>query len=124
MPKIRIKKLPEAANGLQIEGNQYKNLSPDTVEIGGQLHENGGTDLHYNGNNVEAEKGETLSIMNDGSAIIYGNMINPITGNKFKKDSKTLADKENKLSKIISKSGDLLKDNDPHDKWESLSFNS
>lgn len=134
MPKVRIIKTPNKAksggslspaiNGLSIEGNQYTPLSNETLQIGGKKHSEGGTDLSYFGNKVEAEQGETVSIDKDGAAVIYGNMLNPLTKRKFKEDSKILADKEQKVNKLMKKATGLVQYNDPMDKWEQLSFNS
>ncbi len=132
--KIRIKKVPIARQGLKIEDNTYKNiythggsvipLTDDTFSIKGPSHSNGGVDLMYGNQGVEVEGGETGYQANDGSLVILGNMYNPLTGRKFKEDSKRLAKKEQKIDKLLGYSVDLVNTSDPRDKWDLLKFNS
>jgi len=58
--------IPMGEQGLQVEGDQFKYLSPQTIELVGPKHENGGIDIAYNGNKVEAEGGETFHVDNKG----------------------------------------------------------
>lgn len=58
--------IPVGEEGLQVEGNQFRYLSPQTIELVGPKHENGGIDIAYNGNRVEAEGGETFHVDNNG----------------------------------------------------------
>jgi hypothetical protein len=121
MAKIKILKAPST---LQVEDNQFEPLDDNTILIKGDSHENGGTKLNYGGKLVEAENGETLSVMNDNSAVIYGNLRNPLTGNKYKNDSKFLAEKQAKVEGYIDDGVELVNNNNPQDKWDALKFNS
>lgn len=116
-------KMKKAQSGLQVEGNKFTPMTSDSVMINGNSHENGGTKLSYNGNMVEAEAGEPLTIGKDGNATIYGNMKNPITGNKFKSDAKKILQKEQRVDKLMDYSTDLLSKADPYDKFGRLQFN-
>jgi hypothetical protein len=58
--------VPMGEQGLQVEGNQYRYLSPQTIELVGPKHSEGGIDIAYNGNVVEAEGGETFHVDNGG----------------------------------------------------------
>lgn len=125
MPKIRIKSLPKANNGLMIEDNQFKSLSPNFIELGGQSHANGGTDISYFGEQVEAERGEPVAITNDGAAVVFGKLKVPGMGSKtFKTVAKEIAKDENKNSKLLDKSMELVNSNNPHNKFQKYSFNS
>lgn len=124
MPKIRIKRIPQAQNGFKVEGDQFKHLSPDTVLIGGNSHANNGTLINYNGNVVEAEAGEPAAVNNQGDLVIFGNLKNPATGNKFKTDAKRIAEEEAKASKMSSKANDLVEISDPMDAYQNLTYNS
>src|SRR5574338_902594 len=116
------RKSRKAENGLFVEGNQYKPITDDTIQLGGNPHSKGGTDIHYFGKNVEAEKGETATLQDDGSLTILGNMINPLSGHKFKEDSKRIAGKERRAQKLTEEGLELLKDSSPSDKWSRLTF--
>lgn len=113
-----------AKDGLQIEDNKFTPISDDTLMINGSSHENGGTLVNYGGKTVEAEAGEPISIGQDGAAVIYGNLKNPVTGNKFKTDAMKLAKKEAKVNKLMDYSLALVNNANPYDKWESLKFNA
>jgi hypothetical protein len=122
--KVRIKSCPMAANGLQVEGNQQTPISDNMTMIGGKTHEQRGTDISYNGQQVEAEKGEPVSIGNKGEAIVWGNMNLPGSSKKFKTVAKDLGEKEEKYSKLDDKANVLLSQNAPDNKWERLAWNS
>jgi hypothetical protein len=122
--KVRIVSAPQAANGLQVEGGQASHISDSMVMLGGNKHAQGGTDISYNGQNVEAEKGEPVSIGDQGEAIVWGNMTVPGTKTKFKNAAKVLGEQEEKYTKVNSKANGMLAANDPQDKWERLSWNS
>jgi len=124
MGKKYISKSYENGGELEVEGNQFQPISSETLVLKGPSHKNGGIEVEYAGKRVEAEGGEPVSIGQDGSAIIYGNMKNPITGNKFKTDAMKLAKKEAKVNKLMDYSTALVNNADPYDKWESLKFNA
>lgn len=106
----------KAKNGLTV-------LDEDTFQFNGPSHSEGGIPMSYGGKNVEVEGGETAYKADDGSLAIMGNMTNPITGRKFKADSKILAKNEQKNNKLMDYSIGLVKNNDPYSKFGSLKFN-
>ncbi len=99
-------------------------LDDDTVQFNGPSHSDGGIPINYKGTNVEVEGGETAYKADDGSLVVMGNMKNPITGRKFKTDSKILAKNEMKNNALMDYSTELVNKSNPFDKWESLKFNS
>lgn len=124
MPKVKIKKVPQAASGLQIEGNQAKPLSESTILLGGKPHSEGGTGIFFEGQQVEAEKGEILNVNNQGDLIVLGNLKIPGTNTKFKSAGKKIGEEEGKATRQNDKAQDLISLNDPYDKYEALSFNA
>ena len=118
----------EAGTDIQVDGNKFKMLSPYTAEIGGQYHSNGGTDIMSNGQQVEAEKKETLHIQPDGTAIVGGNLYVPGTNTKFKDAFKDVAKAEKKTSKVQDKASKFLneygsKGIGAKNKYQSPAFN-
>jgi hypothetical protein len=111
---------PQAEDGMTI-------LDQNTVKFNGDKHSDpsGGIPISYGGKNVMVEGDETgyLSPM-DNSLTIMGNMKNPLTGRKFKSDSKILSEKEAKMDRLQDEGLTLINDNNPMDKWSSLKFNS
>lgn len=105
-------------------GGSITPLTEDTIQFNGPSHADGGIKMAYGNQGVEVEGGETAFKSPDGSLNIMGNMINPLTGRKFKEDSKRLAKKEQKIDKLLDYSLDLVNTNDPRDKWELLKFNA
>lgn len=124
MTKVRIKSIPKANNGLSIEDNQFKMLSPSTLEILGSSHSNGGTDLSFNGSTVEAEKGEPLFIDDKGSAVIMGNLQIPGTKKTFKSAVKKIGKEEGKAYKMQDKASTLIQESNPFNQYSSLTFNT
>src|SRR5450432_3724555 len=122
--KVRIISAPRANNGLQVEGNKYTPISNNMIMLNGETHENGGTDISYNGQNVEAEKGEPVSQGNNGEMIVWGGMTVPGTSKKFKGVAKQIGEEEAKNDKNATKAQDLLATNDPENKWDRLAWNS
>jgi len=106
-------------------GGEIEPLTDDVVQFNGPSHADGGIDIEFGNKQVEVEGGETgyLSPI-DNSFNVMGNMINPITGKKFKQDSKILAKKEQKVDKLLDYSLDLVENSNPRDKWDLLKFNS
>lgn len=109
---------PKAEDGMTI-------LDESTVKFNGPSHESGGIPLQYGGKMVEVEGDETgYKSPVDDSLTIMGNMKNPLTGRKFKNDSKILAEKEAKMNELLGQGFELIDNNKPMDKWGSLKFNS
>lgn len=113
-----------AKHGLSIENNNYSQLSPSMLQIEGNSHKEGGTDIDFMGNSIEAEKGEPITMDNSGNLTIFGKLNNPLTGNQYKQDAKMLAKKENKARKYFDNGLELIDNNDPKGKWSSYAFNS
>lgn len=122
MPKVKI--LKKANNGIQIEDNNFTPLSSSTIMLNGSSHKKGGTMISYGDSVVEAEAGEPVFLNKKKELIIAGNLVNPLTGNKFKSDAKTLGKKEAKNDKLFDYSLALMNNSNPYDKWDSLKFNS
>lgn len=100
-------------------------IDSNTIQFNGKSHGKGGMDITYGGQTVEVEGGETgYQSPVDDSLHIMGNMVNPITGKKFKQDSKNLASKERKMEKLLDESFALIIENDPFSKWGMLKFNA
>lgn len=125
------KKLPKQENGgklkakdgLYIEDNKFSQLSPSTLQVNGDTHADGGTDVHFNGTTVEAQKGEPLSMNKEGGVTLFGKLENPLTGRTFEKDAKELAKKEVKIKKYLDEGTELLSYNS-NNKWDMLKFNA
>lgn len=113
--KVKIKKAPKAQNGATLE-----NLTQDMSLFHGPSHADGG--IPYKG--VEVEGGEPLYKALDGSEVVFGNMMVPGSNKKFKQVAKLLAEKEQKVDKLIDKGTELVNSSNPNDKWEELAFNS
>lgn len=99
-------------------------LDEDTKLFNGPSHDNGGIPLSINGQKIEVEGGETLYNSDDGNAVVLGNLTNPLTGRKFKQDSKILAKKEQKVNKLMDYSTSIVNNTNPFSKWDSLKFNA
>lgn len=122
--RCKIKGIPKANNGIQVEGNDYEMLSPNMLLLQGDSHSNGGQQITYNNTTVEAEGGEPISIDNQGNAIVYGNLTYPGTKRTFKSIAKKIGKEEGKATKVQDKATKLIIDNDPYNQYSSLSFNS
>lgn len=116
------KKLDDGGNIEPLSNNPYSN--GPIQEIGGKLHEDGGTPMMVNGQAIEAEKGETIHQDEVGNAVIGGNMQAPGTRKKFKSVFKDIAKHEEKATKILTKAEELTKEKDETDPYESLSINA
>lgn len=121
--KIRIKG-KKVNNGLQIEDNQYSQLSPNFLELGGKKHSQGGVNVNFQGTVIEAEKGETMSINDEGSAIVFGNLEVPGSKKKFKTVAKELAKGENKADRMQNKATKYIEEANPFNPFSSLTFNT
>jgi len=119
------KTLKKYANkGLQVENNQYTPISNSTFMLDGNSHDNGGTDLAYYGNKIEAEKGEPITVNHNNDLVIFGNLTVPGTKKKYKQIAKEIGKQEAHYEKKMNIASDLLETSNPDDKWESLKFNS
>lgn len=93
-----------AGNGLQVEDGKFKYLSPDTVELTGKSHDDGGQLIQANGQTVEAEGAETIHVSPvDGSTNVGGNLYIPGTRTKYKQGFKEIAGMERKNEKLKTK---------------------
>lgn len=116
--------------GLQVyEGGSAPITSYNFVDGGmgefkGNSHDNGGITSSYNGKPFEAEGGEPFRIDQEGSLEIFGNLYNPITGNKFKKDAKLISKQEKKAQKYLDKGTNIVNNTEPVGKYDKLAFNS
>ncbi len=105
----------------------FNPIDGGTQQSIGRSHENGGMNIDTTGNgqpNVQIEGNETVHQALNGSTIIGGNMINPITKVKFKQDFKNIAKQENKATKLMDKATVLLDTKDPNNRFQALGFNS
>jgi hypothetical protein len=107
-----------------VEDNQFTPLSSSTLMLKGKKHRQGGTDIAYNGQIVEAESGEPVFTDDEGALIVAGNMTNPLTNRKFKSDVKIIGEKEAKMDTLMSKGTGLINNSDPYDQWDVLKFNA
>lgn len=116
--------------GLQVyEGGSAPITSYNFVDGGmgefkGNSHDNGGITSSYNGKPFEAEGGEPYRIDQEGSLEIFGNLYNPFTGNKFKKDAKLISKQEKKAQKYLDKGTNIVNNTEPVGKYDKLAFNS
>lgn len=129
--KVRIVSAPKANNGMNVssptvnvEDNKYTMMSPFTMMINGEKHTNGGTMVNFNGTTIEAEKGEPLSINNDGDGVIWGNMKVPSTNMKFKSLGKKIAKEEAKTLKQQDKASEYINTSNPYDAYGVFTFNT
>lgn len=112
---------------LQVEDNQVEYLSPHTMLLGGNTHEEGGTDIMYAGQPVEAEKGETVHVdKRDGSAVVGGNLYTQALGGKMKYKAafSKIAKEEQKNSKLQDKASYLLNNFSPDYRTTAPTFNT
>lgn len=122
--KIRIKQVPQALSGLSVEDGQSTPISDNMEMLGGKSHAEGGTMIQYAGKQVEAERGEPVSIGENGEAVIWGNMNVPGSKKKFKSVAKELGEEENRYSNLYNKGAKLTADNSLENKYQRLAFNS
>ncbi|HOV34868.1 MAG TPA: hypothetical protein PLS56_02660, partial [Candidatus Dojkabacteria bacterium] len=125
MPKVLILKEGRSFTPSKVKNPPSMRILDDTtVEFVGPSHSQGGIKTEIQGQKVEVEGKETMYSATDGSINIMGNMTNPLTGRKFKQDSKILAKKEQKMNKLMDYANPLMNTYSPFDKWDSLKFNS
>jgi hypothetical protein len=84
--------------------------------------------ISYGQNGVEVEGGEPAMVMKDGGTqdnlVVFGNLLDPVSKRKFKREAADLSKKEAKQNKIISKSTVLTNNADENDTFGQISLNS
>lgn len=110
------------------EGGNAPKVSENMFDGGthlftGDSHEKGGIMSSFNGQPFEAEGGEPFAKI-EGKGVVFGDLVNPLTGRTYKKDAKEIMKKELKISKYLDKGTELVNEKDPTDKFERLAFNS
>ena len=111
--------------GLVVEDNKIEPISDKTGMIQGKLHSEGGTKLAYQGKQVEAEKGEPISIdPRNQAAVVWGNLHIPGTSTKFKKAAEMIGDKEKDIAKMKDEATHFVNTSDPKDKFYATRFNT
>jgi len=110
--------------GGNVELTSYNPMDGGTGEFKGASHKDGGIQSSFEGKPFEAEGGEPYRIDENGALEIFGNLTNPLTGNKFKKDVKTISRQEQKAQKFVDKGSDIVTSTDTKDKWDKLKFNT
>lgn len=89
----------------------------------GDSHAEGGIDSSFKGTSFEAENGEPFAeIGNRG--VVFGDLVNPLTGRKYKADAKVIMKKEQRTDKYLMDGIKLVHDKDPYNKFERLAFNA
>jgi len=122
------KTIPKAKQGMIIENNNYKPISPTTFETTGPSHKDGGS-LLQNGNNlVEIEGTEPFIQEPNGTAHIFGakkilNSDGTRGKQTYKSIARNLGKEENKLDKQFNKIENRIVDN-PTSQFDSISNNT
>jgi len=112
--------------------NPYLPEGGETIMFRGPSHEDGGMPIEYGSSPVEVEGGEPAVKLQDGtsgdsSLVVYGNLVNPKTGKKFKKDAEEISKNEAKQNKKIDKAStglDNLNVNSSFDKLGLDTYNA
>lgn len=112
--------------------NPYLPDGGETIMFRGPSHENGGMPIEYGSSPVEVEGGEPAVKLQDGtsgdsSLVVYGNLVNPKTGKKFKRDAEEISKNEAKQNKKINKAStglDNLNVNSSFDKLGLDTYNA
>jgi hypothetical protein len=109
--------------------NPYLPEGGETIMFRGPSHENGGMPIEYGSSPVEVEGGEPAVKLEDGtsggsSLVVYGNLINPRTGRKFKKDAAETSKKEAKENKKINKASTGLDNLDVNSSFDKIALDT
>ena len=112
--------------------NPYLPDGGETIMFRGPSHDNGGMPIEYGSSPVEVEGGEPAVKLKDGtsgdsSLVVYGNLVNPKTGKKFKRDAAEISKNEAKENKKIDKAStglDNLNVNTSFDKLGLDTYNA
>jgi hypothetical protein len=111
-----------------ISYNPFLPNNGETVMFKGPSHDDGGMPISYGQNGVEVEGGEPAMVMKDGGTqdnlVVFGNLLDPVSKRKFKREAADLSKKEAKQNKIISKSTVLTNNADENDTFGQISLNS
>jgi hypothetical protein len=113
---------------LQLYEGGAQQVSPDMIKFNGPSHAHGGMNIAYGNNPVEVEGGEYATEVPNGngekSLVVLGNLQNPLTGHKFKRDGAILAKKtateDSKLKRAVEKIGGI----DMLNSFDKISFDS
>jgi hypothetical protein len=112
--------------------NPYLPEGGETIMFRGPSHDDGGMPIEYGSSPVEVEGGEPAVKLQDGtsgdsSLVVYGNLVNPKTGKKFKRDAAEISKNEAKQNKKIDKAStglDNLSVNSSFDKLGLDTYNA
>jgi hypothetical protein len=112
--------------------NPYLPDGGETIMFRGPSHDDGGMPIEYGSSPVEVEGGEPAVKLQDGtsgdsSLVVYGNLVNPKTGKKFKRDAAEISKNEAKQNKKIDKAStglDNLSVNSSFDKLGLDTYNA
>ena len=109
--------------------NPYLPEGGETIMFRGPSHENGGMPIEYGSSPVEVEGGEPAVKLQDGtsgdsSLVVYGNLINPKTGKKFKRDAEEISKNEAKQNKKINKASTGLDNLDVNTSFDKLGMDT
>ena len=112
--------------------NPYLPEGGETIMFRGPSHDDGGMPIEYGSSPVEVEGGEPAVKLQDGtsgdsSLVVYGNLVNPKTGKKFKRDAEEISKNEAKQNKKIDKASTGLDNLDvitPFDKLGMDTYNA
>ena len=112
--------------------NPYLPDGGETIMFRGPSHDDGGMPIEYGSSPVEVEGGEPAVKLQDGtsgdsSLVVYGNLVNPKTGKKFKRDAAEISKNEAKQNKKIDKAStglDNLNVNSSFDKLGLDTYNA
>ena len=109
--------------------NPYLPEGGETIMFRGPSHENGGMPIEYGSSPVEVEGGEPAVKLQDGtsgdsSLVVYGNLINPKTGKKFKRDAEEISKNEAKQNKKIDKASTGLDNLDVNTSFDKLGMDT
>lgn len=111
-----------------ISYNPYLPDGGETVEFKGPSHAEGGMDVAYGRNPVEVEGGEPAVKLNDGGSasnlVVFGNLKDPRTGIKFKKEAKDISKKEDKANKTIRKSIEQIGEMDVITPYDRITYDT
>lgn len=110
--------------GGNVQPMSYNPYDGGTMQFNGDSHEEGGIGMHYNGNPVEVEGGETASRDSQGNLNIFGNMYLPGTRTKFKTVAKEMGQKEKRYDYLNNRGSELVNNTNIANKYDRLSFNA
>jgi hypothetical protein len=109
--------------------NPYLPEGGETIMFRGPSHDNGGMPIEYGSSPVEVEGGEPAVKLQDGtsgdsSLVVYGNLVNPKTGKKFKRDAAEISKNEAKQNKKIDRASKGLDNLDVNTSFDKLGLDT